>query len=107
MGILIEGPTDQLQHRRGVVILPQQRRQHQREQQVRTVFHRKLLRKGVGPDFGIPPQNSAQPIGNVLPRLVHSPFSVGFVHPQKAQGMEIEKSGVLLAAIFHPPIQPG
>ena len=47
-----------------------------------------------------------QAIQNMLPGLLHPPFSIGFVLPHEPQRVKIEKSGIPLTAVLHSLVQP-
>ena len=103
----VDSPPYDLQHGRGVKVLPYQSGQHQREQHLCKFFNGKLRCEGVSPDFGIIPQHRAQGIQNVLPGPMHLLLSIGGVLLDKAQRMMGEKSRIPLAAVLqllvHPP----
>ena len=82
---LVDGSPDDLQHGRGVKVLPHQGRQHQREEYFRKLFNGKLLCEGVGPDLGIILQHHTQGFQNVPPGSLHLLFAVGSILPDKAQ----------------------
>lgn len=106
MGISIQGSADDFQQGGGVIVLPQQSREHQREHDIRKLLHGKLLRESVGPNPGIPLQDKAQLIQNMPPGLLHFLFSIRLVPAHKAQRMQRKKAGVLLCALLHLPVHP-
>ena len=75
----VDSPPYDLQHGRGVKVLPYQSGQHQREQHLCKFFNGKLRCEGVSPDLGIIPQHCAQGIQNVLPCPLHLLLSIGGV----------------------------
>ena len=75
----VDSPLYDLQHGRGVKVLPYQSGQHQREQHLCKFFNGKLRCEGVSPDPGIIPQHRAQGIQNVLPGPMHLLLSIGGV----------------------------
>lgn len=43
----------------------------------------------------------------MLPCLLHTALAIHFFFPHKAKGMQVEKAGILRAAVSHAPIHPG